>query len=246
LTLKDLRVEKEGEVEVRSKHFANGSSAYPPLPGVSSASHTDVVVEIKDLKIQYGDTVILRDFNWRVNRGDRWALVGSNGSGKTTLFSIIFADHPLAYSQQVYLFGKRRGTGESIWQIKERLNYLGPELINYLDANVAQQTAREYLLKDRDSERLSQLIEFFGAQNFIDEPIRRLSSGQLQLALLMNCFMSNKELLLLDEPFQFLAPDVRDRVADYLQQYLSGDTTLILITHYEEDLARWTEKTMKV
>jgi molybdate transport system ATP-binding protein len=58
--------------------------------------------------------------------------------------------------------------------------------------------------------------------------------------------MDNKELLLLDEPFQFLAPGVRDLVAEYLQQYLSDDTTLILITHYEEDLARWTEKTMRV
>jgi molybdate transport system ATP-binding protein len=209
-------------------------------------ANTDIVVDIKDLKIQYGDTVILKDFNWRVRRGDRWALVGSNGSGKTTLFSIIFADHPLAYSQQVYLFGKRRGTGESIWQIKERINYLGPELISYLDPQSVQQTAREYILKDREPERLSELIKFFAAEKFIDEPLRHLSSGQLQLTLLMNCFMSNKELLLLDEPFQFLAPHVRDRVADYLQQYLSDNTTLILITHYEEDLARWTEKTMRV
>ncbi|MEJ0028864.1 MAG: ATP-binding cassette domain-containing protein [Bacteroidota bacterium] len=85
----------------------------------------EVVVEIRDLKIQYGDTVILKDFNWTVDRGDRWALVGANGSGKTTLFSVIFADHPLAYSQQVYLFGKRRGTGESIWDVKSRINSHG-------------------------------------------------------------------------------------------------------------------------
>lgn len=201
-------------------------------------SKVGTVVEIKDLKIQYGDTVILENFNWTVNRGDRWALVGSNGSGKTTLFSIIFADHPLAYSQQVYLFGKRRGTGESIWDIKRRINYLGPELINYLDA--------ELTLKNRSSEKFSELVKFFGAEKIIERPIRELSSGQLQLASLMNCFMTDKELLLLDEPFQFLAPNVRDRVAEYLQQYLSDDTTLILITHYDEDLRKWTEKTMRV
>lgn len=209
-------------------------------------SKSDIVVEIRDLKIQYGDTVILKDFNWTVNRGDRWALVGANGSGKTTLFSIIFADHPLAYSQQVYLFGKRRGTGESIWQIKERINYLGPELLSYLDPQSAMLTAREFISTNKNSERLSELVKFFGVEKFIDRPIRELSSGQMQLTLLMRCFMSNKEMLLLDEPFQFLAPNVRDLVADYLQKYLADDTTLILITHYEEDLARWTEKTMRV
>jgi len=209
----------------------------------------DHVIDIRNLKIQYGDTIILRDCNWIVYRGDRWALIGANGSGKTTLFSIIFADHPMAYSQEVYLFGKRRGTGESIWEIKSRINYLGPELISYVDTQSALQTAREYIKagqKSFDADKLDMLIGYFTAENFIDQPLRRLSSGQLQLTLLIKCFLTNKELLLLDEPFQFLAPEVRDRVFDYLQEYLSDDVTLILITHYEYDLMRWTEKTMRI
>jgi molybdate transport system ATP-binding protein len=68
----------------------------------------------------------------------------------------------------------------------------------------------------------------------------------MQLTLLISCFLSTKELLLLDEPFQFLDRLARDRVADYLQRYLGNDVTLILITHYEQDLQRWTEKTKKV
>lgn len=229
-----------------------GSRKISDLPTVRSKEKPgskQQVIDIRDLKIQYGNTIILKDFNWTVCRGDRWALIGANGSGKTTLFSIIFADHPLAYSQQVYLFGRRRGTGESIWEIKERINYLGPELISYLDTQSALRTTRQYIsagTKHADSQKLDSLIVYFQVDEFIDQPLRRLSSGQLQLALLMKCFMSNKELLLLDEPFQFLAPEVRDRVADYLQQYLSDDITLILITHYENDLARWTQKTIRI
>jgi molybdate transport system ATP-binding protein len=240
LTLRKFCVSKE---ELITNDFE--TRTFPPQEH-HQPSGSAVVVDIKDLKIQYGDTVILKDFNWTVYRGDRWALMGANGSGKTTLFSVIFADHPLAYSQQVYLFGKRRGTGESIWQIKERINYLGPELISYLDPQSYVQTAREFVLKKNDARKLSGLIDFFHADDFIDIPIRQLSSGQLQLMMLMSCFINNKELLLLDEPFQFLAPDVRDLVAEYLQRYLSDDVTLILITHYEEDLARWTEKTMRI
>jgi molybdate transport system ATP-binding protein len=202
----------------------------------------EVVVDIRDLKIQYGETVILKDFNWTVNRGDRWALVGANGSGKTTLFSIIFADHPMAYSQEVYLFGKKRGTGESIWDIKQRINYLGPELMSYLDSHSSLQTARQFI-GEGDIDRIA---DFFEARSFIEKPLQQLSSGQLQLVLLMRCFNNTRELLLLDEPFQFLDPETRDRVAAYLQQFLSDGVTLILITHYEQDLQRWTEKTKRV
>ena len=243
LTLDNLRITNEERVN----HV--GLSERLPVQQQQRSTNKDVVIDIRNLRIQYDDTIILKDFNWTVNRGDRWALVGANGSGKTTLFSIIFADHPLAYSQQVYLFGKRRGTGESIWDIKNRINYLGPELLSYLDTQTALQSAREYILagkQNRDTSKLEMLIGFFEAMTFIDQPLRHLSSGQLQLTLLMKCFMKPKELLLLDEPFQFLDPRARDRVADYLQQYLSDEITLILITHYDDDLANWTEKTMRV
>jgi molybdate transport system ATP-binding protein len=245
LTLNDLRIESEQKfvaADVNRSVVANP----PHRPSV----RIEPVVDIVNLRIQYGETVILQNFNWTVHRGERWALIGANGSGKTTLFSIIFADHPMAYSQQVYLFGRRRGTGESIWEIKSRINYMGPELISYLDTQSTLRSAREYIVashkNDFDDQKFDEFIRFFEVQKFIGKPLRHLSSGQLQLTLLINCFMSNKELLLLDEPFQFLSPHVRDLVCDYLQGYLSDDVTLILITHYEEDLVRWTEKTMRV
>jgi len=238
LTLDNFKIAREERID-RSESIPHVIDYKP------HASIGEVVIDIKNLKIQYGNTVILKDFNWTVNRGDRWALVGANGSGKTTLFSIIFADHPMAYSQEVYLFGKKRGTGESIWDIKNRINYLGPELISYLDTNTGLQSARQYI-KAVDNEKLQSLITYFEASSFIDKPLKHLSSGQMQLTLLMACFMNSKELLLLDEPFQFLDPVTRDRVADYLQQFLSDDVTLILITHYEQDLQRWTEKTRRI
>lgn len=242
LTLEDFKISDQTTFDRRlSQTFATKNVSH------SHASNNEAVVDIRNLKIQYGDTIILSNFNWSVHRGERWALIGANGSGKTTLFSIIFADHPMAYSEEVYLFGKRRGTGESIWDIKQRVNYLGPELISYLDDHAASQSARDYIMRHAklsDVKKLDELIQFFDASKFVDKSLRHLSSGQLQLTLLICCFVSNKELLLLDEPFQFLDPVTRDRVADYLQQYLSANVTLILITHYDQDLALWTEKTL--
>lgn len=201
------------------------------------------VVEMKDLTITYSGRTIISNLNWRINKGERWALTGKNGSGKTTLFSLIFADHPMAYSQKVFLFGKRRGTGESIWDIKKRINYLGPEQMHFLNPAGITFSAREYILMQpgKDTAALNQLIEFFNAEPYIDLPIRLLSSGQIQMVLLLSAFLDRKELLLLDEPFQFLDPANHQRVTDYLNRFLDHDITLVLITHDERDVARWTQ-----
>lgn len=214
----------------------------------NSGSHEDPIVELQDVTIEYGGKRIISGLNWRIRRGERWALTGRNGSGKTTLFSLIYADHPMAYSQKVYLFGKRRGTGESIWEIKRRINYFGPEHIHFFDQRLKSLTGREFINSQshKGVNRLTDLIEFFDADGYIDLAIRQLSSGQLQMVLLMNMFLDNKELLLLDEPFQFLDPVNHERVTSYLNHYLDGNTTLILITHYEKDVARWTQHRMRL
>lgn len=207
------------------------------------------VVEMKNLTIAYQGKKIIENLSWTIRKGERWALTGKNGSGKTTLFSLIFADHPMAYSQQVYLFGKRRGTGESIWDIKKRMTYLGPEQFHFLNPGAVLYTAREFILQQQHNniaEKLNTLIRFFEADRFMDNPVRQLSSGELQCMLLINSFLRDKELLLLDEPFQFLDPERKELLNRYLDQVLHDDTTLILITHYEEDIALWTRHRMKL
>jgi molybdate transport system ATP-binding protein len=241
LTLANFKIEAEED------HSPGPSVVTAPARIPSDDSRNGVpVIEIKDLKIKYQDHIVLKDFNWTVHQGERWALIGRNGSGKTTLFSMIFADHPLAYSQQIWLFGRRRGTGESIWQIKNRIAYVGPELVSYLAPKSIGVSVREYIhsINKKLNERaLDDLINHFGAQNIIDKPVRSLSSGELQLMLIMNCFLTEKELLLLDEPFQFLDDKQKQNLNDYLQRHLRPDSTLILITHYADDLKQWTNFT---
>jgi molybdate transport system ATP-binding protein len=207
------------------------------------------IVEMKGIAIRYGSRTILEDFYWTIRQGERWALTGRNGSGKTTLFSLIFADHPMAYSQPVFLFGQRRGSGESIWDIKNRINYFGPELISYLAPQYRPETARTWIAQQHrqlNQQALTHAIEHFQAQDFIDRPVKTLSSGQLQIMLIISSLVSGRELLLLDEPYQFLDPINKERLNAYLQEHLHTDTTLVLITHYEEDIARWTQQRLSL
>ena len=209
----------------------------------------DEIIDIRNLTLRYGNVTLFQNFNLRVNKGQRWALVGRNGTGKTTLFSLIFADHPKAYAQEIYLFGRRRGSGESIWDIKRRINYLGPEQISYLNPKRILMKAGDYIKQvDNavDNEVLDSLVRFFDASEMMNKQVSFLSSGELQLLMIMTCFLSNKELLLLDEPFQYLDSVQRDRLAQYLLAHLKRETTMIMITHYEHDLRQWTDMKIEI
>jgi len=241
LILKDFRITED------NPFLSSPSISSYELDGKDKVTHSDVVVEMKELAIQYGEVTIIKNLNWIVRKGERWALTGRNGSGKTTLFSLIFADHPLAYSEKVYLFGKRRGTGESIWDIKSRVNYLGPEQMTFANTKNNSISAREFILsqsKISNKEKLVELTHHFDVNHLMEYPVRVLSSGQLQIVFIIGCFLSQKELILLDEPFRFLDPVQKGRVNRYLQNHLDENTTLVMITHDEKDLTQWGKQIM--
>lgn len=76
------------------------------------------VVKLNKVSIRYDDRTILKELDWTVRRGEKWALSGENGAGKSTLLSLVCADNPQSYACDISLFGRKRGTGESIWEIK--------------------------------------------------------------------------------------------------------------------------------
>ncbi len=84
-----------------------------------------------NIHIRYGDKQVLKDVDWHIKQGERWALLGPNGAGKSTLLSLINADNPQAYANDIILFDRKRGTGESIWDIKSKTGFVSPELFQY-------------------------------------------------------------------------------------------------------------------
>lgn len=86
------------------------------------------VVKLNKVSIRYDDRTILKELDWTVRRGEKWALSGENGAGKSTLLSLVCADNPQSYACDISLFGRKRGTGESIWEIKKHIGYVSPEM----------------------------------------------------------------------------------------------------------------------
>ncbi len=103
------------------------------LRSSGDSNHFTTAVKMVNVTIQYGDKVILNNINWEVKKGECWSISGPNGAGKSTLLSLVTADNPQAYANELYLFDKRRGSGESIWDIKRRIGFVSPELHLYFD-----------------------------------------------------------------------------------------------------------------
>lgn len=96
----------------------------------------DEMVSMTSIDITYGERIIQKDINWTIKKDENWALLEPNGSGKSTLLSYIFADNPMAYTKDIRLFGRKRGTGESIWDIKRRIGFTSSEMHLYYRKNV--------------------------------------------------------------------------------------------------------------
>ncbi len=204
------------------------------------------IVELHNVSVKYGDKVVLKDINWKVDRGEKWLLQGHNGSGKSTLLSLLNADHPQAYASDIWLFGQKRGSGESIWDIKEKIGIISPELHWYFDkaATVWHTVASGYYdsigwflkVKYEEKKQIEQLLDFFDLLEVKDKLLHTLPLGKQRLALLARTIIKNPQLLILDEPCQGLDRTQATHFNAVVDELSNYGKTLIYVGHYESHL----------
>lgn len=205
------------------------------------------IVRLNKVSIRYGQRTILKDLDWVVRKGERWSLMGPNGSGKSTLLSIVCADNPQSYACDVSLFGFKRGSGESIWDIKKHIGYVSPELHRSCKRNLEAKMIVALGLKDyhgmyttateEEFAIAKKWMAVFGIEDIADRPFMSLSSGEQRLVLLARAFVKDPDLLILDEPLHGLDNANRRLVRDVIEKFCSDpEKTLIMVTHYAEEL----------
>lgn len=210
------------------------------------------MVKMVDVNISYGEKQVLKNINWEVKAGEKWLLQGPNGSGKSTLLSLINGDHPQSYANELYLFGNRRGTGESIWDIKQHIGLISPEFHWYFDATstVWKCIASGFYdtvglfqqLPYTKSAQVDELIEYFGLAENKDELLTALPLGKQRLVLLARTIIKNPELLILDEPCQGLDQQQTRYFNQLVDELCSNGMTLIYVGHFESQLPTCIEK----
>ncbi len=220
----------------------------PDEPSVSLALPTDDArIVLKDGVVSYNDRPILHGLSWQVKPGEHWQIVGPNGAGKSTLLSLITGDHPQGYSNDLTLFGRRRGSGETIWDIKKHIGYVSSSL--HLDYRVST-TVRNVILSgffdsigiyqavsDRQHKLAQRWLDILGMdKRTADAPFHSLSWGQQRLALIVRALVKHPTLLILDEPLQGLDPLNRQLIRRFVDILISeGETQLLFVSHHAED-----------
>lgn len=209
--------------------------------------NNEPIVEMKDIKVTYSGHPVLAGINWTIRKGERWALMGANGSGKTTLLSLITGDHPQAYANNLSLFGRQRGTGESIWEIKEKIGTVSPEIHLYFNQNL---TALEAAgtgffdvvvprpISDNQSNIISRLFQEFNIEPLLNQKLQYMSTGEQRMVLLVRSLVKMPSLIIWDEPFQGLDEGMITKVNGWLEKHMRPDQTLIMVTHHEQEIPR--------
>ena len=227
------------------------------LPVANEDFQFETIIEMKKIHLNYGDHVILKDLNWKIEQGEKWLLKGRNGAGKSSLLSLITGDHPQAYSNEIYLFGKRRGSGESIWDIKQKTGYISPELHAYFYKNITCFNAigSGYFdtiglfkkLSTTQYNNILQWLDFLQLSHVSKKPLHSISAGLQRMILLARALVKNPPLLVLDEPCQGLDEKQSDQFVSLINHICAGSNkTLIYVSHDESNIPACIEKVLKL
>ena len=229
-----------------------------PAPAGGVHGGSGEVFAFENCPVTSGGRVLIPSVTWTVRQGEQWALSGPNGSGKSTLLSLIHADNPQVYARPVRLFGKRRGTGESIWDIKRRIGYLSPEMHLYFNGahnrviDVVAQGLNDTVGMYRriHTEQLTlaaRWLELMGLGSMADRRLNTLSSGEQRMALLARTLIKNPELLILDEPLHGLDSSRKAAAITIVDTLCRRDrSALVFVTHNPAELPSCVGSTYRI
>lgn len=181
------------------------------LPKEYDENHVEIhpLVQLNGVSVRYVDKKVLNNINWTIQKGEFWQLSGPNGSGKSTLLSIIIGDNPKGYGQDMILFGRKKGSGESIWDIKRQIGYFTPAMMlqftrddtveNMIISGLMDSVGLYCKPTDLQRDIAKNWIDMLGPQ-YRQKSFQSLSIGQQRMVMVARAMVKHPPLLILDEP----------------------------------------------
>ncbi len=244
-----LKIKFDRVIRLGSKHTGEASEESPVAQSIFYTTppvdfHS--VLQIKNESLKIGERTLIRNLSWKIAKGEKWLLKGANGSGKTTLLSLLNADNPIAYRYHFSLFDRRRGSGESIWEIKARIGFISSEIQLYFQGS---RTVQDIILSgfsdtmvlnkrlgDKETAQYRTLLEALGLTSIENAPLGRLSSGEKKTVMIARALVKNPPVLILDEPFQDLDPARFHFLHQFLGRCADENRTVIQTAHHDSEI----------
>ncbi|QRM89431.1 ATP-binding cassette domain-containing protein [Lacinutrix sp. WUR7] len=216
-----------------------------PQPITTYTNIPEVLVDLKHIHVSYDDRPILQDINWTIKKKEFWQLIGPNGSGKTTLLSMIYGNNTKAYGQEVYLFGKKKGSGESVWDIKQKIGYISPSMLELFHRN---HTVEQMIISGFfDSIGLYQTpttlqvrtaamwMEVLNLSKEKNTSFLKLSPAIQRLVLIARAMIKHPPLLILDEPLIHVDDEGTALIIALINKIAKeSETSILFVSHRHE------------
>ncbi|EPR71899.1 putative molybdenum transport ATP-binding protein modF [Winogradskyella psychrotolerans RS-3] len=205
----------------------------------------EVLIELKNVNVNYEDRSILKDINWTIKKKEFWHLIGPNGSGKTTLLSMIYGNNSKAYGQEVCLFGKKKGSGESVWDIKQKIGYISPAMLELFKRSytVEHMVISGFydsigLYQTPSTAQILAAAQWMDVLNLSQErntSFLKLSPAVQRLILIARAMIKHPPLLILDEPLINVDDEGRALISALINKIAKeSETSILFVAHRDE------------
>ena len=205
-----------------------------------------MLIEMKDTTVRYGDVIALDRLTWSMRRGENWAVLGPNGSGKSTILKLILGENLQGYANHVFLFGKPKGSGQTLWDIKRRIGVVSSELqVQYRKKMSAYDVIASGFYDSiglyqyptaAEKEVVDAWVDLLRIGEITKESYHRLSYGQKRMILLARAMVKPPLLLILDEPCHGLDLLNRRRILNIVEMIGETETNLLYVTNHKEEI----------
>ena len=211
--------------------------------GASGSGQNPALIEMRAVNVGWGDNKVLVNLNWTLRKNEHWLIRGPNGSGKTTFLELITGDNMQVFSNDIKIFGARRGSGETIWDIKKKLGIVsyrlhveyrmvGATLLAVIVSGFKDTIGLYEQATDMEIAAAKKWLELGGFAGRESEFFNNLSYGEQRAILILRAVVKAPQILILDEPCHGLDESFRQKILDLIELIAqSGTTTILHVTH---------------
>ena len=238
-------------IQTTSKGENSEGTVLSQSEGTDLSASSKILVEMKNVNVGWGDNRVLKNINWKLFEGNHWLIRGPNGSGKTTFLELITGDNQQVYSNEIYMFGKKRGSGESIWDIKKNLGIVsyrmhveyrmlgGTSLQNVIISGLRDSIGLYGKASDLEISTAKKWLALAKLQDRADENFGNLSYGEQRAVLILRAVVKSPKILILDEPCHGLDENYRFKILELLELIAEQKTTTLLhVTHDPSEMLK--------
>jgi molybdate transport system ATP-binding protein len=205
------------------------------------------VIRMRNVTVRFGRQRVLDRVDWTVHPGEHWALLGPNGAGKSTLLELISGDQLQAYANEIELFGRARGTGESIWEIKQHIGHVDDRIqaryqrrltgFDVICSGFFDSVGLFRHCTDAQRRKALHMVQTLEIAESAGQTMMHLSFGQQRMILIARAAVKSPRLLILDEPCSGLDMLHRRQLLALLDRIgLSGATQLLYVSHRPDEI----------